>query len=45
MIFILEVMICEEDRGIAAIVSPVSSFKLEILRSLMGQASLFEDTG
>jgi predicted ATPase len=25
-------------------VSPVSSFKLEILRSLMGQASLFEDT-
>jgi hypothetical protein len=25
-------------------VSPISSFKLEILRSLMGQASLFEDT-
>jgi len=30
--------------GIRNIVSPVSSFKLEILRSLMGQASLFEDT-
>ncbi len=30
--------------GIRSIVSPVSSFKLEILRSLMGQASLFEDT-
>ncbi|TVQ58621.1 MAG: hypothetical protein EA366_06370 [Spirulina sp. DLM2.Bin59] len=29
--------------GIKNIVSPVSSFKLEILRSLMGQASLFED--
>jgi predicted ATPase len=27
-----------------SIFSPVSSFKLEILRSLMGQASLFEDT-
>jgi predicted ATPase len=25
-------------------INPVSSFKLEILRSLMGQASLFEDT-
>lgn len=30
--------------GIRNIVNPVSSFKLEILRSLMGQASLFEDT-
>jgi predicted ATPase len=30
--------------GIRNVVSPVSSFKLEILRSLMGQASLFEDT-
>ncbi len=30
--------------GIRNFVSPVSSFKLEILRSLMGQASLFEDT-
>jgi predicted ATPase len=29
--------------GMRSIVSPVSSFKLEILRSLMGQASLFED--
>jgi hypothetical protein len=30
--------------GIRNVVSPVSSFKLEILRSLMGQASLFENT-
>jgi len=30
--------------GIRNFVNPVSSFKLEILRSLMGQASLFEDT-
>jgi predicted ATPase len=29
--------------GMRSIVNPVSSFKLEILRSLMGQASLFED--
>jgi len=29
--------------GRKAIVNPISSFKLEILRSLMGQASLFED--
>jgi len=29
--------------GMRNIVNPVSSFKLEILRSLMGQASLFED--
>ncbi|MEB3309694.1 MAG: AAA family ATPase [Snowella sp.] len=30
--------------GIRNIVNPVSAFKLEILRSLMGQASLFENT-
>lgn len=30
--------------GIRNVVSPVSSVKLEILRSLMGQASLFENT-
>jgi predicted ATPase len=29
--------------GMRNVVNPVSSFKLEILRSLMGQASLFED--
>jgi predicted ATPase len=30
--------------GMRSTVSPVSSFKLEILRSLMGQTSLFEET-